>query len=92
MRSYKGRSIRDLDKKGNYYSRHIDAMTREKLHGKAEIAAELAHRDMVIDTLKVGNVQLNKFVSYLLSDREDLDDEFIACQNKEDLLKVIDTV
>jgi hypothetical protein len=37
---------------GNYYFRHLDAMTTERLHLKCEIAAELAWRDREIDRLK----------------------------------------
>lgn len=31
-----------------YYSRHISAMTSEDLHGKSDIAAELAARDALL--------------------------------------------
>ena len=36
---------------GNYYCNHISAMTREGLHSKSDIAAELAVRDAQIDYL-----------------------------------------
>jgi hypothetical protein len=36
---------------GIYYLRHIQAMTDEGLHSKADIAAELGHRDIEIDRL-----------------------------------------
>lgn len=42
---------RDLMTLGQYYIRHVDAMTREGLRAKTNIAAELAHRDMLIDKL-----------------------------------------
>ena len=42
---------RDLEKLGKYYLRHLNAMTREGLHSKSDIAAELAMRDMIIDEL-----------------------------------------
>lgn len=42
----------DLDRAGGYYVRHVCAMTREGLHLKSKIAAELAWRDMEIDRLK----------------------------------------
>lgn len=42
---------RDLMALGEYYTRHVDAMTAEELHSKSDIAAELAHRDMLIDKL-----------------------------------------
>ena len=42
---------RDPIKLGEYYLRHIMALTEEKLHSKADIASEMAHRDMEIDRL-----------------------------------------
>ena len=42
---------RDLMALGEYYTRHVDATTREGLRAKTDIAAELAHRDMLIDKL-----------------------------------------
>lgn len=39
---------RDLPALGDFYTAHVDAMTREKLHSKSDIAAELAHRDREI--------------------------------------------
>ncbi len=35
-----------------HYSAHVSAMTSEALHGKGEIAAELAYRDARIEELK----------------------------------------
>jgi len=37
---------------GDYYTRHVLAMTREGLHSKSQIAEELAFRDMEIDYFK----------------------------------------
>lgn len=37
---------------GQFYTKHVSAMTREALHSKAEIAAELAVRDREIAILK----------------------------------------
>ena len=45
---------RDIRKQKDYYLRHISAMTTEGLHEKSDIAAELAHRDYVIDNLRLG--------------------------------------
>lgn len=59
MTEYKERDPMALDAAGGYYFRHVSAMTGEKLHSKADIAAELGHRDMVIDVLL-------KQVKYLL--------------------------
>jgi len=39
------------EKWGNYYCRHVGAMTAEGLHSKSDIAMELAHRDIQIDAL-----------------------------------------
>lgn len=49
---YADRNIIALDKAGGYYSRHVMALTREDLHSKSDIAAELAWRDAEIDRLK----------------------------------------
>ena len=51
-KQYAERDPMEQDKLGNYYCRHVSAMTSEDLHSKADIAAELAHRDIVIDQLK----------------------------------------
>lgn len=49
MKLYAERNIIDL---GEYYTKHISAMTEEKLHSKSDIAAELAFRDAEIDRLR----------------------------------------
>ena len=46
--AYKMRPVEDLEP---HYSRHVAAMTREKLHSKSAIAAELACRDWKIERL-----------------------------------------
>lgn len=48
-KQYERRNTIDL---GEYFQRHMYSMTAEDLYGKAEIAAELGHRDMVIDQLE----------------------------------------
>lgn len=48
---YGERDAMALDEAGNYYMRHVMAMTSEGLHSKGDIAAELGHRDMQIDAL-----------------------------------------
>lgn len=40
---------RDIESLGNLYIDHLDAMTGEGLHSKSDIAAELAHRDILLD-------------------------------------------
>lgn len=49
--NYKERSPLALDFAGNYYFKHVGAMTRENLYSKADIAEELAVRDAQIDHL-----------------------------------------
>jgi len=48
---YSKRNGYKLDKLGNYYIKHAQAMTVEGLHDKSDIAAELAYRDAVINHL-----------------------------------------
>lgn len=50
-KQYAERDAFALDVAGGYYCRHVSAMTGEKLHSKSDIAAELGHRDMLIDNL-----------------------------------------
>lgn len=45
-------NIDNDDLLGDMYVKHICAMTGESLHSKAEIACELAARDLVIKKLK----------------------------------------
>ena len=52
LKQYAERDAYELDVAGDYYSRHVCAMTAEALHSKSDIAAELAHRDMIIDQLR----------------------------------------
>lgn len=49
MKLYAERNIEEL---GEYYTKHISAMTSEGLRSKSDIAAELAFRDAEIDRLK----------------------------------------
>ncbi len=39
---------RNIMIQGQFYLDHVSAMTVEELHSKSEIAAELAHRDMLL--------------------------------------------
>lgn len=43
---------RDWEKQGDYFMRHMMAGTAENLRRKTDIAAELAHRDILIDALR----------------------------------------
>jgi len=62
MPEYYKRDVMQLDKEGNLFSRHMEAMTGEGLYDKAEIAAELAYRDSKIAKLEKANAVLTKFV------------------------------
>lgn len=55
VKRYAERDAYELDKAGNYYCRHVSAMTGEGLHSKSDIAAELGWRDMQIDALLADN-------------------------------------
>lgn len=52
QKQYAARDLMAMDLAGNYYIRHVSAMTREGLHSKSDIAAELAWRDLEIDRLR----------------------------------------
>jgi hypothetical protein len=43
---------RDVIALGQFYTDHVSAMTREGLHAKSDIAAELAYRDQRIAALE----------------------------------------
>jgi len=55
---YAERDPMAMDESGLFYWRHICAMTKEKLHSKTDIAAELGYRDMQITTLEARNAEL----------------------------------
>lgn len=42
-------ACRHTREQGNHYIKHVMAMTAEGLHRKSRIAAELAHRDIMIE-------------------------------------------
>lgn len=47
----------DAEQLGEWYARHFEAMTAEGLHGKSDIAAQLAWRDKKIAALESGAVR-----------------------------------
>ena len=51
---------RNPESQGEHYIKHLLAMTEEGLHNKAAIAAELAHRDILINSLKEELKRSNK--------------------------------
>lgn len=74
MTEYKERDPMALDAAGGYYFRHVNAMTGEKLHSKAAIAAELGYRDMLIDDL----VKVLRYALPLLHTGDELPMEYYA--------------
>lgn len=60
MSEYQERDIVGMDEEGDYYMRHIAAMTKEDLRSKSDIAAELGYRDMTIERLTEENRHLRK--------------------------------
>ena len=54
---------RDIENQ-KYYGVHVSAMTGERLHSKSDIAAELAHRDEVIDNLERDKLSLISLLEY----------------------------
>lgn len=58
LKHYAERDIMAMDRVGNYYCRHVSAMTGEGLHSKSDIAAELGFRDQRIDALLSLNAEL----------------------------------
>lgn len=70
---------RDTEAQGEFFAKHMDAMTREGLHGKFEIAAELAQLDMIIAKLNNEIVEMGKVIYNLTNILEeagvDLDEE-----------------
>lgn len=62
---YAERDAMELDKAGDYYCRHVVAMTHEGLHSKSDIAAELGYRDMLIDQLEFLRETTIKFMGEL---------------------------
>lgn len=57
---YHNVDIFELDRKGNYYCKHLMAMTGEDLRSKSDIAAQLGIRDFEIDQLKARNAALEQ--------------------------------
>lgn len=59
MSEQKHYAERDVIRQGQHYMTHVGAMTREGLHSKADIAAELAHRDIEIIrmTLRIAELE-----------------------------------
>lgn len=87
---YAKRNPMDLDRAGNYYCKHLMAMTAEGLHSKSDIAMEMGHRDAIIDEMRVAlrvaticiedRVQIPKDAPFLQKCRELTG--YIPCEQK----------
>ena len=56
---------RDIEKQGTHYVNHVMAMTKEGLHSKSAIAAELAHRDIALATMTAERDEANAHAARL---------------------------
>lgn len=88
-KQYAERDLMAMDIAGNHYCRHVDHMTREQLHGKSDIAAELGWRDMQIaelkaqrDALAAENAALKEFGDKLNDMRNNLNGEGTGIQGR----------
>lgn len=61
VKQYAERDIMQLDLDGNYYCNHVLSMTREGLHDKSDIAAELAFRDHQLAALREELAAMNTY-------------------------------
>ncbi len=60
-----------------YYSRHVIAMTREELHGKSDIACELAFRDKRIADVEAELLSLREQLAAINGPQEPVG--FVKC-------------
>ena len=63
---------RDHVAQGEHYTRHVSAMTGEGLHAKSAIAAELAHRDMLIERLRIDALNAEGMAGCMAMFRDDM--------------------
>lgn len=68
-----------------FYSQHVQAMTNERLHSKADIAAQLAVRDMKLIQQRVSAITTPrpdyvKIALSILDTLEEIDDESTRTQ------------
>ncbi len=61
---------RDASDLGDFYTAHVDAMTREKLHAKSDIAAELAFRDQRIERLELALAEAEELLSTVINSND----------------------
>lgn len=76
---------RDLETLEPHYSLHVSAMTREHLHAKSDIAAELAFRDVRIHnqrrTIEAMEFVMGKIGKHFGVDPGDVDGLFVAIES-----------
>lgn len=76
---YGDRDLMAMDIAGNYYRRHVDHMTRESLHSKSDIAAELGWRDMQIADLQK---KLDAVLAEVVAIREQAENVYASGYNQ----------
>ena len=76
VKHYEYRDAMQLDEAGEYYFRHVMAMTAENLHSKSDIAAQLGYRDQQIDTLLAAHQRLEGEVERVRAANLDCVDHF----------------
>lgn len=85
-----GPDAMELDEAGNYYCRHVHAMTAEALERKSEIAAELGRRDMRCDVYKAALREIDALVRDSLGSAT-AEGEFpvVSCERANRILTII---
>lgn len=71
---------RDTVEQGQHYMKHLLAMTAEKLHSKGDVAAELAHRDIMIEQLQARVNELEQALRNATKSSSRYDVEVIAAE------------
>jgi hypothetical protein len=69
---------RDIENLGIHYTAHVEAMTTEGLHSKADIAAELGYRDEQIDVLQCEKEEMKAILQKLMKIAFDTPIEYYA--------------
>ena len=78
---------RDIIEQGEHYTNHVMALTAEGLHGKSEIAAELAHRDQRIAALEAENDELRDKLEAAEALIEAYEDGSICADERSELIR-----
>lgn len=72
---------RDLIELGQSYADHVSHMPSERLHGKSDIAAELAFRDNRIAELERRIKVAQDMINYIVTDSESCETEWSSFES-----------